>query len=267
MPELPEVNTLAVALARQLNGDCISTWLRLSPRLRVPIPDQITAAAILDHPVKDVRRVAKSIFIDFGGRHFLKIHLGMTGYFSLTQKSPEAARHAHLQLQLASGRTLTFFDPRRFGSIEITSWPTDRVAEPFAGELTPAYLKDTCAGRECSIKALIMDQQVIAGLGNIYAAESLFNAGIRPDRPAGSLKPGELKKLCAACISVIEAAVKAGIDSLGEQPEINDQTTHFDIETLVYDQQNELCPKCRKSRIEMVRISGRSSCFCPTCQK
>ncbi|KAF1081916.1 MAG: Formamidopyrimidine-DNA glycosylase [Candidatus Rifleibacterium amylolyticum] len=267
MPELPEVNTLAVALARQLHNDSISSWQRLSPKLRKLIPDAAEAASVTCRKIKSVKRVAKNIFIDFGGQHLLKIHLGMTGYFCLTRQQPEAFKHAHLQLLLASGRTLTFCDPRRFGSIEVTSLPAARVVEPFAGELTPAYLKVACGGRECSIKALIMDQQVIAGLGNIYAAESLFKAGIRPDRPAGSLKPGEIKKLCAACIAVIEAAVKAGIDSLGERPEINDQTTHFDIETLVYDQHDELCPKCRKSRIKMVRISGRSSCFCPNCQK
>jgi formamidopyrimidine-DNA glycosylase len=267
MPELPEVNTLAVALAKQLIDDSISVWQRISPKLRQPIPDAVGAMPVTGRRIKEVRRVAKNIFLDFGGRHFLKIHLGMTGYFFLTAKKPPQLKHAHLQLQLASGRTLTFCDPRRFGSIEITGLPADRVVEPFAGVLTPAYLKDVCAGRACSIKALIMDQQIIAGLGNIYAAESLFKAGIRPDRPAGSLKPGELKKLCSACIAVIEAAVKAGIDSLGGQPEIDDQTTHFDIETLVYDRQNEVCPKCHKCRIEMVRISGRSSCFCPTCQK
>jgi formamidopyrimidine-DNA glycosylase len=267
MPELPEVNTLAVALARQLRGDGISGWLRLSPRLRNPIPDQAEAAAIVGHKINDVRRLAKAIFIDFGGKRFLKIHLGMTGYFCLTQTPPQELKHAHLQLQLASGRTLTFCDPRRFGLVEITDLPAAKVVEPFVGELTPAYLKTACAKRACCIKALIMDQQVIAGLGNIYAAEALFKAGIRPDRPAGSLKPGELKKLCAACISVIGAAVQAGINSLGECPGIDDQTTHFDIKTLVYDRQHEVCPKCGKSSIEMVRISGRSSCFCPTCQK
>lgn len=267
MPELPEVNTLAVALARQLCGDSISVWQRLSPRLRKTIPDAAEATPVTGHRIRDVKRIAKTIFIDFGGRRFLKIHLGMTGYFCLARQQPKAFKHAHLQLLLASGRTLTFCDPRRFGVVELTSLPTDRVVEPFAGELTPAYLKDACAGRECSIKALIMDQQVIAGLGNIYAAEALFKAGIRPDRPAGSLKPGEIKRLCAACIAVIGAAVQAGIDSLAEYPEIDDQTTHFDIETLVYDHQNDVCPKCGKSSIEMVRISGRSSCFCPTCQK
>jgi len=267
MPELPEVNTLAVALARQLRNDSISAWSRLSPRLRQPIPDAAEAAPVTGRRIRDVRRVAKAIYIDFGGKQFLKIHLGMTGYFCLSQKPQKPVKHAHLQLQLASGRTLTFCDPRRFGSIEITSLPAERIVEPFSGELTLVYLKAACADRECNIKALIMDQQVIAGLGNIYAAESLFKAGIRPDRPAGSLKPAEIRKLCDACISVIGVAVQAGIDSLGDRPEIDNQTTHFDIETLVYDRQNELCHRCGKSSIEMVRISGRSSCFCPACQK
>ena len=265
MPELPEVNTLAAALTRRLCGDSIIAWQRLSPKLRRPIPDSTEAEELTGRKIVEIRRIAKNIFFDFAGNRLLKVHLGMTGYFCLTPE-PVELKHAHLRLQLASGWFLTYCDPRRFGSIEITGWPDKTVTKPFYGELTPAYLATACKDRAGSIKALIMDQQIVAGLGNIYASEALFKAGIKPDRVAGSLKPAELKKLAVACIAVIDAAIRAGIASLGDRPEINRDTTHFAIETCVYDQQNQICQKCHKGRIAMVRISGRSSCFCPICQ-
>ncbi|MBU1107298.1 MAG: bifunctional DNA-formamidopyrimidine glycosylase/DNA-(apurinic or apyrimidinic site) lyase [Candidatus Riflebacteria bacterium] len=267
MPELPEVNTLVTALSRRLRGDSIIAWQRRSPKLRGPIPDSTEAGVLTDRKIVDIRRIAKSIYFDFGCSQLLKVHLGMTGYFLLTSESCPEAKHAHLMLRLASGQMLTFCDSRRFGSIEITSWPDKVVVEPFKSKLTATYLATACNSRQCSIKALIMDQHIIAGLGNIYASEALFKAGIRPDRSAGSLKPTEIKKLCSACIAVIDAAIKAGNASFGDKPEIDRGTTHFAIETCVYDQQNQICQKCQKSKIAMVRISGRSSCFCPTCQK
>ncbi|OGK05649.1 MAG: hypothetical protein A2W80_01370 [Candidatus Riflebacteria bacterium GWC2_50_8] len=267
MPELPEVNTLAVALARQLCGDSIIEWQRLSPKLRLPIPNSKEAKEITNCIIAGIKRVAKNIYVDFGDKLFLKVHLGMTGHFHLTPEPLIGLKHEHLRIALKSGRVLTFCDPRRFGSIEIAEFPDKCVTEPFAGSLTPQYLATACAKRQCSIKALIMDQQIIAGLGNIYAAEALFAAGIRPDRPASSLKPAELKKLCKSMINVIDKAVKAGIASLFEKPLIDGDTTHFEIETLIYDRQGSLCSKCGKASIEMIRISGRSSCYCPICQK
>jgi formamidopyrimidine-DNA glycosylase len=235
--------------------------------LRTAIPGATKAEALLNHEIRDVKRIAKSIWFDFGGTDFLRFHLGMTGYFVLSDNAPEGLKHAHLQLQMHSGRVLTFCDPRRFGQIAITTWPAVRVIEPFAGELTPNYFGAACKNRMCCIKSLIMDQQTLAGLGNIHASEALFIAGIRPDRIASSLKPSEIKKLCKACIEVIAAAVKAGIDSLDTACRIDDETVHFPISTQVYGRENELCTQCRKHRIEMLRISGRSSYFCPVCQK
>ncbi|HAE40497.1 MAG TPA: bifunctional DNA-formamidopyrimidine glycosylase/DNA-(apurinic or apyrimidinic site) lyase [Candidatus Riflebacteria bacterium] len=267
MPELPEVNTLAVALTRQLRGDSITEWHRLSPKLRLPIPGSKEARAIIGGKIVGIKRVAKNLYFDFAGELFLKAHLGMTGHFHLTPEPLKELKHAHLRLKLQSGRILTFCDPRRFGSIEITAFPDECVTEPFAGILTPQYLATVCAKKQCSIKALIMDQQIIAGLGNIYAAEALFAAGVRPDRAAASLSRTELKKLCQAIIAVIDKAVKDGIASLTDHPVINGDTTHFEITTLIYGQQGGLCSKCRKGTVEMIRIGGRSSCYCPLCQK
>ncbi|EKD84264.1 MAG: Formamidopyrimidine-DNA glycosylase, partial [uncultured bacterium] len=118
MPELPEVNTLAVALSTQLCGDSITEWQRWSPKLRKPIPDSDQAKAITGRKINSVKRVAKTLYVDFGGKVYLKIHLGMTGHFYLTSQPPEGLKHAHLRLKLASERFLTFCDPRRFGSLE-----------------------------------------------------------------------------------------------------------------------------------------------------
>jgi formamidopyrimidine-DNA glycosylase len=267
MPELPEVNTLAIALEKRLRGDGIAEWQRISPRLRQPIPDADAVQKLIGKRIIAVRRVAKSIYFDFGNTDFLRIHLGMTGYFLLSDKLPVDVKHAHLRILMVSGRILTFCDPRRFGAIEIVAFPGQKVVEPFAGELTANYLTAVCANRSCSIKSLLMDQQIIAGLGNIYASEALFKAGVRPDRAAGSLKPREIKTITRACIEVIDDALSAGINSLSQQPEINRDTTHFEIDTRVYDQQGTKCRQCRRDTIEMIRISGRSSYYCPACQR
>ena len=265
MPELPEVNTLAVALARQLHNDSISSWQRLSPKLRKLIPDAAEAASVTCRKIKSVKRVAKNIFIDFGGQHLLKIHLGMTGYFCLTRQQPEAFKHAHLQLLLASGRTLTFCDPRRFGSIEVTSLPAARVVEPFAGELTPAYLKVACGGRECSIKAWFMDQQVIAGLGNIYACESLFLAQIHPCRRCFTLNSAEAGHLAGAIKKVLKVAVHHKGTTFADFMDSDGNPGENQNYLMIFQREGEGCVRCGET-VRRFRQGNRSSFYCSNCQ-
>lgn len=267
MPELPEVNTLAVALNKQLLGDSIKNWQRLSPRLRCPIPGAEDAASLIGKPVKAVKRIAKSLYFDFGCKLLLHVHLGMTGSFNLTEEESSELRHEHLRIKLASGRVLSYFDPRRFGVIELCSLPEVLVVEPFVGNLTDKYLASLCRRSERSIKSLIMDQQILAGLGNIYATEALFVAGILPFRAASSLAGLELLRLTRAIIEVTDAAVKSGLHSLEPDYLVNADTTHFPIITNVYGQQTKLCPKCHSGIIKRQIIAGRSSCYCPLCQK
>lgn len=266
MPELPEVNTLALALDHHLVGDVFIEWQRFSPKLRRGIPDCDVAALILKRPVKSVKRVAKSIYFDFGISELLHVHLGMTGAFVLQSATAPRQKHEHLRIRLKSGKVLSFVDSRRFGVVEIVPFPGIQVCEPFSGSLTVGYLRQKCFGSKQSIKSLIMDQSIIAGIGNIYASEALLEAGILPFREAGSLSAAEQKKLASAIIRVIKKAVKAGFDSLQPGFKVDFQTTHFDIEVNAYGREAELCGKCGRGLIMNARIAGRSSFYCPVCQ-
>ncbi len=267
MPELPEVNTLCLALNHQLKGDAIIAWQRFSPKLRKPLPDSSAARSLFKLPIVRVFRQAKSIFFDLATDRFLHIHLGMTGFFTLECETLGAEMHKHLQLQLKSGRCLSYHDSRRFGVIEIVESLPKKVPEPFSGDLTVEWLKKSCESTDRPVKCLIMDQKVIAGLGNIYANEALFRAGIRPDRPANSLASAQVKKLTHEIITVVENAVNAGIASLQPDFGVDSETTHFDIETLVYGLHGQNCPVCRRYQLQKMTLSGRSSFFCPGCQK
>ncbi len=268
MPELPEVNTVAAALRHFVAGEKLAGWQRLAPRLRRPIPDSKQVKALFGSELRQVLRIAKSIYFDFGFEQALHIHLGMTGFFTLPEKSARPEKHEHLRLEFASGKILAFSDPRRFGVIELVPLPHKRVPEPLTGDLDAKYLAAACRGSARSIKSLIMEQQIIAGAGNIYASEALFGAGIRPDRTAGSLNGREIKALTASLIRVIETAIASGLDYQQKQGWfLNAETTHFPIETKAYGRAGQSCETCGRGPIENIRIAGRSSFFCPICQK
>ncbi len=266
MPELPEVNTLMAALNHNLRGDSIIKWGKRSPKLRQPVPDVAASRILLKRPIVEVKRIAKSIYFDFALEEYLLVHLGMTGSFVLADQPPQITRHEHLRLQMKSGRFLSFFDPRRFGVIAIAKLPVSPVCEPFSDDLTPDYLQKACARSSRCIKALIMDQSIIAGLGNIYASEALLEAKILPFREAASLNGLDISRLCDSIIKVTAQAVKSGLKSLKPDFAVNAATTHFPIVTRVYGREGQKCLKCRKAMIMKVMISGRSSCYCPVCQ-
>ncbi|MDD3148227.1 MAG: hypothetical protein PHD82_13075 [Candidatus Riflebacteria bacterium] len=269
MPELPEVFTVATAMNKLLVGDTMVSWLRLSQKLRCPVPSARQVFGLLNRPLLAVRRIAKSLYLDFGNERCLHAHLGMTGCFYLREKTDNRhLKHEHLRIELASGRILSFCDPRRFGVIELRALPGEHVVEPFAGELLPDYLASACSMSRRSIKSLIMDQKVIAGLGNIYATEGLLLAGVMPDRPAGSLDQSEIRAVIAGVLAVIHAAIASGEQSQRLAGYVlNSETTHFPIVTHVYGRAGESCGRCGKGTVACIRIAGRSSFYCPVCQK
>lgn len=267
MPELPEVNTVAATLRHFFVGEKLVGWLRLAPRLRRPIPDHGHVKAMFEAELRQILRIAKSIYFDFGSKLALHIHLGMTGFFSVPNKGAKPEKHEHLRLEFASGKILAFSDPRRFGVVELVPLPKKRVPEPLTGSLDAKYLAAACNGSGRSIKSLIMDQQTIAGVGNIYASEALFGASIRPERIAGDLTMLEIKALTASLIMVIETAIASGLDYQQQHGWfLNSETTHFPITTRVYGRAGQSCEKCCHGQIETIKIAGRSSFFCPVCQ-
>jgi formamidopyrimidine-DNA glycosylase len=267
MPELPEVNTVVLALDHHFRGDAIVQWRKLSPKLRRPVPDADLLQAFFGAKIEQVFRQAKSIYFSFAVPGFLHFHLGMTGFFTLDEKAEMHEKHCHLQIVMKSQRVLNFHDPRRFGVVELLEELPEKVPEPFLKQLSLPFLRRVVSHSSRPIKLLIMDQAIIAGVGNIYASEALFAAGIRPDRPADSLALSDITNLRRALCGVIKKSIESGQQSLRPNYPINAETAHFDIETRVYGRDGQLCPKCGKHTIEKIILGGRSSFFCGICQR
>ncbi len=267
MPELPEVNTLALALDHHFRGDTIVGWQIFCKKLRRPLPSQHQAKAVINKKIVRIFRRAKSIYFAIADGPFLHVHLGMTGYFKMYNASAGKGKHEHLHIRLKSEKILGFFDPRKFAVVELLSSIPVTVIEPVPNSMSVDYLKKICQKTTRPIKNLLMDQGKIAGIGNIYASESLFKSGILPDRPACSLSKTEVSKLYKEIISVIKASLKSGIASLQPDYEINEETTHFPIQTLVYGRHGQKCCRCPDGIIERMVLAGRSSFFCACCQK
>ena len=266
MPELPEVNTVVAALDYHIAGDEVVSWKPSCKKLRKELPTEKQATGILKQKIKRIFRIAKSIFFEFTGKYYLHVHLGMTGFFALSEQRKKYEKHEHLRLILKSGKILSFFDPRKFGVIEIVDRLPEKVPEPFSKSLTLEYMTALCNKSNRPVKSLIMDQKKIAGLGNIYANEALFKAGVNPQTAASYLNSQQVARLYHSILLVIDKAIKSGLKSLKPDYKIDRNTAHFEIETLVYGQKGELCSKCKSAKIKKIIVGGRGTFYCPVCQ-
>lgn len=289
MPELPEVETIARGLAKRVTGDVIEdVWLGEKPEpLKSPAKDIV--AALKGKTIEAVRREGKHIVIelvasDFGvkKKHPARagtpapplsveraqwiVHLGMTGRLQVCSPDDEVAKHTHAIARLASGRELRFVDPRRFGRLSVVT-----TADFNAGGVEPldVDLEQFVAlfrGRKVVIKSALLNQKLLRGVGNIYADESLFRAGIRPRRRAASLTREELTKLHRAIKEVLREAIAAGGSSISDYVDANGEEGFFQLRHRVYGREGEPCLKC-KTPIKRIVIGGRSSHYCPKCQR
>ncbi len=283
MPELPEVETVARGLNQRIAGDVIdSVWLGEKPE-----PLKSTAAEIVSllerRRIVQVRRVGKHIVFDLQRsrrNRFQKapaidaqwiVHLGMTGRLVIATPEIEMAKHTHAVLKLASGRELRFVDPRRFGRlavvrIEATSSagfaaPGDEPLQSKTGPFLALF-----RGRKTPIKSALLNQKLLSGVGNIYADESLFRAGIRPRRRAASLTRDELQRLHIALKAVLREAIKLGGSSVNDYVDAEGKEGFFQLRHRVYGREGKPCLVCG-TPIKRVIIAGRSSHYCPQCQK
>jgi len=281
MPELPEVETIANGVDRRVRGDSIvSAWFS-SYREPFTTPVDEMAAALPGLRIARVRRVGKHIVADLeatgparGARAKareeqqaagqLLVHLGMTGRLLVTAPEVPWAPHTHAVLGLASGRELRFVDPRRFGRIGLVAGFTGPGSEPLT------ISKDDFAalfrGRKLSIKSALLNQKLLHGVGNIYADESLARAGIRPTRAAGRLTREQLDRLHKALRLVLQQAIRAGGSSVSDYVDADGEKGFFQIRHRVYQRTGEPCPVCG-TPIRRVVLGGRSTHFCPSCQK
>ena len=285
MPELPEVETIARGLDKHVSGDRIdSVWVGGKPEpLKSPAAEIVST---LEHSrIARVRRVGKHIVVDLGRGRGKKsseaqprrtrangktaqwiVHLGMTGRLIVSSPEAELPKHTHLIARLASGRELRFIDPRRFGRLSVVresgfaaagAEPLDVGFEIFTG----LFRK-----RKTPIKSALLNQKLLSGVGNIYADEALFRAGIRPRRRSASLTREELRRLYESLQQVLREAIEAGGSSVSDYVDSNGDEGFFQFQHRVYQREGEPCLVCG-TRIKRVVIGGRSSHYCPKCQK
>lgn len=274
MPELPEVETTRRGLAVKLEGRRIARIEARRPDLRFPLPKNF-ARAIQGRRVEALERRAKYILIRLEGDLVWMIHLGMSGRMVIRAGWPnDIGPHDHVIFATADGAAVTFNDARRFGMMDLV--PAAKLAEhrllagigpePLGADFTPAVLAAALAGRKTPMKAALLDQRVVAGLGNIYVCEALFRAGIHPEKLAGTVKPAKLDLLVPAIKAVLGEAIEAGGSSLRDYVQSDGELGYFQTRFRVYDREGEACVTC-KSRVQRIVQSGRSTFYCKRCQK
>ena len=270
MPELPEVETIANGLNRRVAGQRIeSVWVGSKPE-PLKSPAMEIARTLEGARVERVRRVGKHIVFDLqpNGRKSEScqwiVHLGMTGRMLVAASDSEIARHTHLVAKLESGRELRFVDPRRFGRLEVrdTGFSGTGV-EPL--EISAKDFAKLFHRRTAPIKALLLNQALLHGVGNIYADESLFRAGIRPRRRASTLTRKEFSKLQAALKSVLREAIAAGGSSVSDYVDADGEKGLFQLRHRVYGREGQPCRGC-KTKIKKIVVAGRGTHYCPKCQ-
>jgi len=277
MPELPEVETIARGLAKRVTGDVIeSVWIGSKPE---PLKSSARAiAGLLEGArIERVHRAGKHIVIDLSrgpgkdlAGHWI-VHLGMTGRLLIAAPEAEIAKHTHLIARLASGRELRFVDPRRFGRLSVVKAARrEQNGNLFTGEEPLEIEFQAFAAlfrkRNTFIKSALLNQKLLRGVGNIYADESLFRAGVRPRRRAGKLTQAELQSLHEAIRQVLGEAIAAGGSSVSDYVDDAGEEGFFQLQHRVYGSEGEPCLVC-KTPIKRVVIGGRSSHYCAECQK
>lgn len=275
MPELPEVETVARGLAKVLLGRTIVNALVRRPDLRQPFPKGL-AARLKGQKIERIGRRAKYLLIDLSGGDTLIAHLGMSGRFLLGKGEAPKGKHAHFVILCEDGNYACLEDPRRFGLVDLAR--TEEVEahallaglgpEPFDPALTTKRFHALLSGRTGPIKTVLLDQKLVVGIGNIYASEALFAAGISPARKACEVTPKEAAKLLGCLRQVLEAAIKSGGSSLRDHVRPDGELGYFQHHFQVYDKEGQPCPRCQgKSRIQRVTQAGRSSFYCQRCQR
>jgi len=287
MPELPEVETVRRGLAPVLDG---ARLIRVEARradLRFPFPDgfvqRLTGARI-----GIMSRRAKYLLAPLDRGDVLVMHLGMSGRFEIASAKAKRRpgefvyapsvdeKHAHVLFETEHGETVTYFDPRRFGYMDLIAadaldehpWFKGLGPEPLGPDFTAAHLKAEFEGRRQSVKATLLDQRVVAGLGNIYVCEALHKAAISPERPAGELKPKALAVLTREIQTTLEEAIEAGGSTLRDYAAADGALGYFQHRFKAYGREGEPClkPGCNGTIARIVQ-GGRSTFFCPVCQR
>lgn len=281
MPELPEVETVRRGLVAAMEGGRIERADVNRPDLRWPLPERM-AARLQGATVQRVRRRSKYILADLDTGESLLIHLGMSGRmlvsgvmlgdFHLDHPAPR--KHDHVVLHMAGGGRVTFNDARRFGAMDLVRTDREEVhwllaglgPEPLGNGFDETYLVARLKARASPIKTALLDQHLVAGLGNIYVCEVLFRAGIDPRRQARRIAAHRIATLVPTIREVLQEAIAAGGSSLRDHRQADGELGYFQHTFRVYDREDARCTRC-ETPIRRIVQSGRSTFFCPDCQK
>ncbi len=283
MPELPEVETIMRGISPFLEGARIKKIKLNRADLRWPFPENF-ASRVKGAKVLNLKRRSKYILIDLSTSETLLIHLGMSGKLLVSgskignyfYESSKLANHDHVIFELNDGTIITYNDPRRFGAMDLAK--TDDLnnhkfleklgPEPLANNFNSDYLKIQLSKKESPIKNVLLNQSVVAGLGNIYVCEALFMSGISPKKIACKISKNKCEKLVHNIRQILISAIEAGGSSLKDFTDIQGNSGYFQLEFSVYGRENEYCKTTNCDRkIKRISQSGRSSFYCPYCQR
>ena len=283
MPELPEVETIMRGISPFLEGATIKKIKLNRADLRWPFPENF-AIRLKDAKILNLKRRSKYILIDLSTGETLLIHLGMSGKILVSDskignyfyESSKLANHDHVIFELNDGTIITYNDPRRFGAMDLAK--TDDLKnhkfleklgpEPLGNNFNSDYLKTELSKKESPIKNVLLNQSVVAGLGNIYVCEALFMSGISPKKIACKISKNKCEELVQNIRAILISAIKAGGSSLKDFTDIQGNSGYFQFEFYVYGRENEYCKTTNCNRkIKRISQSGRSSFYCPYCQR
>ena len=273
MPELPEVETVCRGLQLALAGARIELVMLRRGDLRTPFADDFMQN-LTGRRIESVQRRAKYLLFTLSGGATLIAHLGMSGRFSVEKKLPKSFKtHDHVVWILEDGRGVIYNDPRRFGLMEIAKTKSlsehpllaHLGPEPFSKDFSASYLKAALLKRKGPIKPVLMDQSLVVGVGNIYASEALFLAGIHPETPAFKAAP-KAALIVKSIRKVLEAAIASGGSSLRDFLHVSGEAGYFQHQFNVYERGSEPCFACQTPLLA-IRQAGRSSFYCPSCQR
>jgi formamidopyrimidine-DNA glycosylase len=271
MPELPEVETTLSIIAPDITGKTVSQVILRNPNLRWPVPAAL-AEILPGQTIQAVARRGKYLLFSCSTGTIL-LHLGMSGHLRILAATVPPGKHDHLDIIFNDGLCLRFNDPRRFGTV---LWTVEDPLqhrllaglgpEPLENHFTGAYLFKQSRNRKIAVKLFIMDSHIVVGVGNIYANEALFRAGINPARAAGSLSESQYGQIAAAIRMVLLAAIAAGGSSLRDFAVSDSKPGYFQLQLNVYGRAGEACTMCGDALVH-ARLGGRATYFCSRCQR
>jgi len=270
MPELPEVEVVKRGLSPLLKGRRVHAVHHTVSSLRYVLPDMGALAGLV---CEDISRRAKYLLFHFDKDMVLVWHLGMTGQLHVLADNTPGARHEHVRIDFTGGKSLRYRDVRKFGYVGLmcaTAWQRhpwfSRLGpEPLSGTFDGVYLHARCAGRKAPIKHVLMDAHTVAGIGNIYAAEALFRAGIHPARPACRISAKRLHALTAHVKAVLHEAIMAGGSTIDDFVQVDGRPGYFAFSLEVYGRAGKACMRCG-GVIRRIVLAGRGTFYCPGCQ-